>query len=163
MTFNERLVFGRSHPQAEGTSGRPARTLNSILLGVFLGAAACGRSTPLNVGPSLADAGPPAADASLCVDIDPSSYDTSCRTDSDCVLINGGRICAGYDCLCGNATINVSGRARYETVFNAIPLGAGPRCSCPALNTPHCIQGACILCPNLGTPGPMPAGCPDAG
>jgi len=190
--LNDHFVFGRtdisvsaelpSFRRAYGVGrerrSRPARTIYPIMLGLFLSVVACCRTMGRNVAPTArsgpTDGGPegsvvdaqahatPAAEASICVDIDRSSYDTSCRADSDCILINSGRICAGYGCLCGNATINVSGRVKYEAVFDSIPRGTGPLCQCPALNRPHCIQGTCILCPYPGTSA-SPSGCPDAG
>lgn len=111
-----------------------------------------GPSDPPECGTSVADAGPP--DSGLvCVDIDLSTYDTSCETSSDCVGITSGEICTG-SCECGGATINADGLNRYSAAISGIVAGG---CPCFEPGTPTCVQKQCILC-GLGQPG-----CPDGG
>jgi hypothetical protein len=90
------------------------------------------------------DAGPDSAkDGGTCVDIEPSSYDQSCKVDSDCFAISSGDICPGYDCACPNAAINVDDKASYEKVFSSVQPGPGPICECPALGLARCVQSVC--------------------
>lgn len=90
------------------------------------------------------------------MDIQLSSYDTSCKQDSDCTTIATGEICSG-DCLCGGSPINVSGLPRYDAALASVPLGL---CGCPAEAAPRCLGGQCTIC--NGPNGP--SGCfPDAG
>jgi hypothetical protein len=102
-------------------------------------------------------------DASICIDIDPADYDTSCNADTDCIDITAGELCSGYNCTCGGATINADGADRYNAVFDSIQSGPGPLCSCPYFGTPRCVQGTCTFCPASDLGSPIPAGCPDAG
>ena len=118
-------------------------------LGVLGIAAACG-------------AGACSANGNQCVDIDVSTYDTSCNADSDCIIVNAGHICSGYTCLCGNATINVDGQARYNAAMSSLTPG-GPGCGCPAFGQARCVQSTCTYCPTSIGSEPAPAGCPDAG
>jgi hypothetical protein len=101
------------------------------------------------------DAGPP--DAGFCVDVDLSTYDTSCKADGDCINVTAGLICDG-DCLCGgSAAINVDGQARYEATIAPVQQAA---CECPVSGAPRCIARQCTLC----GPGTNPFHeCPDGG
>ena len=101
----------------------------------------------------------PDGDSGGCVDIDLSSYDTSCQTDSDCIDVNAGTFCAGYTCACGGSTINIDGEARYNAAFYSIP--AAPGCSCPYLGNPRCVQARCVFCPAPGLATTGPPGCTD--
>jgi len=106
-------------------------------------------------------------DGGFCIDIDPSSFDTSCSVDSDCIGIYAGQLCDGYSCSCPSATISASGQAAYNQVFSSVTPSSGGLCSCPALISPRCAQGAsggvCTACPNPAFGGSIPPGCPDAG
>jgi hypothetical protein len=102
-------------------------------------------------------------DARTCVDIDPASYDTSCQSDSDCIDVSAGVICSGYNCLCGGATINASGQARYEAALASVTRGAGPGCGCPYLGRARCVQSQCVICHPGYLNDPNPPGCPDGG
>jgi len=164
-TLTQRSVFGgastsiavtRAFPRGEDRAGP---RMGRVLFGLFLSAAACGRT---NVALTARSDAVPPADAPVCIDIDRASYDTSCRTNSDCILINTGRICAGYNCLCGNAAINVASQPKYEATFNAIPRSTGVLCQCPAQDRPRCIRGSCVLCPYPPKPGVGALGCSDA-
>jgi hypothetical protein len=103
------------------------------------------------------DAGPCGGAAVTCVEIDPDTYDQSCRVDSDCVEVTTGPICTGQ-CACPTGSvINVSEKARYDEAVSAIAFEA---CPCPSDGVPRCVKGFCALCglgPNDGPP------CPDAG
>jgi len=116
----------------------------TALLAALLGA--CSGKTASSGG------GPDAGGA--CVNIDLSTYDQSCRQDSDCTLITPGEICPG-DCSCGGATVNVSEEARYVAAVSGLQTGV---CGCPAEESPRCIQNRCTLC-GFGTTG----ACADAG
>jgi hypothetical protein len=43
-------------------------------------------------------------DGAVCVDIDLSTYDTSCNQASDCISITAGTICGG-DCNCNRSRL----------------------------------------------------------
>jgi hypothetical protein len=96
------------------------------------------------------------ADGPGCVDIMASSYDQSCKTASDCIIITAGDVCSGA-CACGGATINKSSQAAYEAALDGItPAG----CPCPASGQPECIGGTCTIC---GPGSESQPGCPDGG
>ncbi len=103
-------------------------------------------------------------DASSCVQIDPAGYDEMCATDTDCVAVQEGDICAnGQSCICLAGSINTSGSASYDAMvqqalMNVSPSGP-PGCSCPYFGAPRCLEGMCTLCG--GASGQ--AGCPDGG
>jgi hypothetical protein len=105
-------------------------------------------------GVDVVDAGP--ADAGRCVNVDLSTYDQSCKLDSDCVEITGGVICDG-SCACGGSAVNADGQARYDQTIAQVTLAP---CNCPALGAPRCLKGQCMLC--AFGPNPTP-GCPDGG
>lgn len=99
------------------------------------------------------------SDGTACIDISTSSYQTSCHTAADCVVVTTGHLCPGA-CFCGGATINASGQAAYEQATQGLGNGG---CPCPSGPEPECISGTCTLC--YGGPND-PAGCeasPDAG
>lgn len=98
---------------------------------------------------------PPPPDASICVDIDPSTYDQSCTQSSDCISVSAGELCTGF-CPCGGATINASEEMRYSAAIAGIESGL---CGCPLLGNPTCVNGQCAICSG---PNPSP-GCPDGG
>jgi hypothetical protein len=96
------------------------------------------------------DAGPLAAapDASACVNIDLSDFDTSCSADSDCTSVSSGAYCPST-CkgVCPNAAINRDGEARYEQTL-AQASGSGEFCECGSLSLPdtYCNHGVCTYC-----------------
>jgi hypothetical protein len=81
-----------------------------------------------------------------CVVIDPSTYDRSCNTDSDCMAITSGVICP-VDCVgaCPNLAINVNGMTRYAQSVAQLPPRSEPSCECGQLSAPlaFCVQGVC--------------------
>ncbi|HTQ43641.1 MAG TPA: hypothetical protein VMI75_12850 [Polyangiaceae bacterium] len=92
--------------------------------------------------------------AAWCTDVDVSTYDRSCRRDSDCIVIQGGMMCTG-ECACsvGSGTaVNVDGRARYEqTTAPLLPLLEDCNCAAVSASKPVCAQGVCTLEP-FGNP-----------
>ena len=104
-----------------------------------------------------------AGDGATCVDIDVSTYDKSCQTDSDCINVAAGTICSGYNCLCGGAAISAGEQARYNAALGSVEAGPGPYCGCPYFGGPRCIQAQCVYCPSSVGPMPAPPGCPDGG
>ncbi len=103
------------------------------------------------------------SDASVCIDLDLSTYDQSCKTDPDCFAVTGGTFCSNAPwCMCPAATINVDGKSRYDAALKDIQtrLAPGPGgCTCPYFGAPRCILGKCALCG--GAAGP--ADCRDGG
>jgi hypothetical protein len=94
----------------------------------------------------------PCEGVSTCVNVDLSTYDRSCRSDSDCVAVFGGTSCAGT-CDCGpNAAINVAGQCRYQSsyqqAFATVPPVSFECNGCPP-DAPRalCIEGVCMYCP----------------
>lgn len=90
----------------------------------------------------------PYPDAGSCVDIDLSTYDQTCKADTDCIGVTAGVLCPG-GCACGGSTINVDGEARYQAAVAAVETAA---CPCVANGVPRCIQNRCTLC-GVGHPG----------
>jgi hypothetical protein len=90
------------------------------------------------------------------VEIDLSTFDTSCKVTSDCIDISSGDVCSD-NCNCGGSTINASGQARYDALINQLPPSAVD-CFCPNLGTPTCVAGQCVVC-GLGST----VACPDGG
>ena len=110
------------------------------------------------------DGGTTQADGGICVDLEPSAFDTSCNADPDCVGIAAGSICSGYTCICPSATINANSQAAYEAMLSKVPQGSGQPCGCPAFGAPRCISSQCVFCPNPALKPPSyPPGCPDGG
>jgi hypothetical protein len=98
-------------------------------------------------------------DGAVCVDIDLSSYDQSCTTDSDCAVVTSGQLCAKY-CPCGGSTINESQLGRYRAAVADVPTG---ECSCGSAGPPSCVGGTCLFCSTTPGNDGLPA-CPsDAG
>ena len=81
--------------------------------------------------------------APVCVDVDPSTYDLSCTTNRDCIVIASGSHCDD-DCLCPDTAINMRGQARYEQTIAPL-LHQGLACSCPNETPPCCLRGQCAL------------------
>jgi hypothetical protein len=84
-----------------------------------------------------------------------SSFDQSCKVDSDCVGVGEGDVC--YPCVvgCPNAAINVSAMGQYNSVVSSkAPSnnGAPTLCDCPLIVNPCCRDGIChadLECQNL--------------
>jgi hypothetical protein len=91
-----------------------------------------------------------------CVNVDLSTYDQTCKVDSDCIDVTSGQICTG-GCACGGSAINVDGEARYEAAVASVQTLA---CPCPADGVPRCIQNRCTLC---GVGPNQPPGCGPGG
>lgn len=125
--------------------------------------ASSGGGSAIDAGRTKPDSGTSSEiDAAVCVDIETSDYDTSCNQDTDCIVINTGEICSGYNCLCGGSTVNADGQAQYDNAISSVDPGPGPMCGCPYFGRPRCIQNVCTFCPANGV-GSTPAGCPDGG
>ena len=94
--------------------------------------------------------------AQACVDIDLSTYDTSCVENIDCITIQSGEVCSG-SCDCGGSPVSASEQARYDQATSGIVFAG---CPCPSGGLLECIAGTCVIC---GYGPNRPAGCPDAG
>ena len=88
------------------------------------------------------DAGP-SSDGGACIDLEPSMFDTSCTTTSDCVDVTLGELCDS-GCLCGGSAINVADQAKYNQLAAGVP--PGEVCGCPYFGKPVCAGGQCIVC-----------------
>jgi hypothetical protein len=97
---------------------------------------------------------PVSIEAAGCVYVDLSTYDRSCKADSDCIDITPGSICPG-SCACGGAAVNIDGQARYQAAIKSVGLGF---CQCPIAGPSYCVMGECTHC-NLGSG----QGCTDGG
>jgi hypothetical protein len=108
-------------------------------------------ATDANEDAASDDAGtssiPTCADASAAIFA--SSYDQSCKVDSDCVSVGEGNLCNECSLVCRTATINASARDEYLSAFINTPAGAGPHmigCACPEIPAgPCCRAGVCQL------------------
>ena len=156
--------------RAQSASGAAVYGCVLLACGGLTGSSSHVVSTPDGGVVSATDAAPADAggdaesgDAAFCVTIDPSTYDTSCQLDTDCINVTLGPICAGYNCTCGGAAINADGQARYDAVIASVPPGPGPRCQCPYFGRPRCVHAQCLYCPSSIGPMPAPPGCPDGG
>ena len=135
----------------------------ALLATLALTGACGGQVAGADGGTTLQTDGGADADGGVCVDLEVSSSDTSCASDSDCIAVAApGVVCSGYDCLCPGATINAKSEAAYDAQRSKIEQGPGPQCGCPFLGAPHCIAGKCVLCPSPSDPN-LPPGCPDGG
>jgi hypothetical protein len=84
----------------------------------------------------LSDAG------TTCVEIDTSSYPTSCTTASDCALISGsGKVCNG-SCDCGDFAVNQAGEQKFEAATSGLHFET---CPCPDPGELACVGGACVV------------------
>jgi hypothetical protein len=107
-------------------------------------------------------------DSSICIDIEPGNFDTSCGGDTDCIQIASGTLCSSSSgqapCLCPTASISATDESKYQAQLKTIEQGGAVGCGCPLLGTPHCIQTQCVFCPNPEIkPSSIPPGCPDGG
>jgi hypothetical protein len=79
--------------------------------------------------------------------IDAASYDTTCRTDSDCKTIYTGEVCSA--CKCATAAVNTAGFAQYQKDIAGVACTPGPMlCDCVAIGVAHCKVDATMT---LGT------------
>jgi hypothetical protein len=133
--------------------------LKQVWIGVWIASiAACGSNAENETSAGSATSG-------ACVDIDVSTYETSCVANSDCIDVTAGTICDGYECICGGAAINTSGDTRYQAALSSVRPGPGPACQCPYLGRALCVwqgasSGVCTYCPSPGSGQPSPQGCP---
>jgi hypothetical protein len=120
---------------------------------LLAGSVACGGRTSDAVTGSPADGAADAADAQGCMLL-ASSYDRSCRADTDCVLVPpGGDVCAtcsnGAGCLfCNFASINQMAADTYRAALRSALAPYSIRScttgSCPTgIPQPVCDAGVC--------------------
>jgi hypothetical protein len=93
-------------------------------------------------------------EAGTCVDVDLTTYDQTCRADSDCIEVTAGEICAD-SCECGGSAINQNDAQRYANATDGITTEA---CPCPYFGNPRCVAGSCAICPDPSDPN-QPAAC----
>jgi hypothetical protein len=114
------------------------RALSVALL--LAGGTAC---TSTNTAPP-SEAG--ASDAAGCAEIRASSYDQSCKSDSDCAMVNVGNACVECVFACGEhvGAINVGALAQYMADVDKTPAGAA-LCGCGLVLRPPlcCRSGQC--------------------
>jgi hypothetical protein len=91
------------------------------------------------------DAGAPRVTQDVC-SIRASDYDRSCVSDSDCVLVQEGNVCAP-DCgfLCSQAVINTCAAPAYMDALARAPTHSTANCSCPNMSPPCCRAGICRI------------------
>jgi hypothetical protein len=91
-----------------------------------------------------------ATDAGVCVTIDPSAYDTSCKTKSDCMAASTGVVCSlGCMGACPNTAINVRGKAHYEQALRPVSSTMAASCGCGSQDASvDCIASVCTYCPH---------------
>jgi hypothetical protein len=78
-----------------------------------------------------------AAGATGCTaSIQASSYEQTCKTDSDCVAVGQGSACGPCDLACTNAAINVAAHGQYVADVAKTPAGSTSGC------TVSCAVGA---------------------
>jgi hypothetical protein len=105
------------------------------------------------------EGGPETPDGAFCA-VEPSNYDESCSTDSDCAPADFGDYC-GHICQCGPNAIGRASLAQDKADMARTPFGSGAflgiGCSCAGVGLPGpcCRQGHCI--------GKQAAVTPDAG
>jgi hypothetical protein len=82
------------------------------------------------------------------VNVDLSTYDRSCGTDSDCVGVFGGKLCAGQCACFADDAINVDGLSRYQQATAAQYPPISYDCNgCSPTARVLCIQGVCTYSP----------------
>jgi hypothetical protein len=148
--------------------------LSSAILFMLMQLAGCGgrAETPGSGGTTSGgieagtfDTGTREVDSGLCVTLDPSHYDQSCQTETDCIAVYAGQLCDGYSCFCSlGGTINMSAEASYQMTLSTIHAGTGLGCGCPVSPQPQCLAGTCTICAGLPSdPSPCHTTPPDAG
>jgi hypothetical protein len=116
---------------------------------LLVGAVGCsGMSAPEATGDggktdAGADAGPPCPKGIIVA----SSYDQSCKVDTDCESITEGNTCVPCTLTCANAAINVDAQAQWVSDI-AKTTAPSLDTSCPVcvqLPGPCCRAGKCQL------------------
>jgi hypothetical protein len=97
-------------------------------------------------GPNDPPACYPDASTGLCVDVNASSFDRSCKVDSDCIEVATGALCTGQ-CRCPTDTISASAQGAYDMAIAPILNGPPPNCLCPSPGYAYCSGGTCSICP----------------
>jgi hypothetical protein len=92
-------------------------------------------------------------DASTCVSVQASSFNQSCKVDTDCIEVATGTLCTGQ-CRCPTDTISASAQGAYDMAIAPILGGPPPNCLCPSPGYAYCAGGTCAICP----PGALCAG-----
>jgi hypothetical protein len=142
----------------------------TILAGVIVSFGCGGKDLPRpNIDASTASSGRPqeSGDATVCV-VAPSNYDTSCKADSECVLLAFGDYCKS-SCICPSGYINRSSLTDYMNDVSRAPSAATTQgnCRCPSLGPGCCQSGQCVSCytvsSNVQDAAPSDAGAPPAG
>jgi hypothetical protein len=104
------------------------------------------------------------ADAAASCNISASSYDQSCKADTDCTLVDSRNYCEP-GCVCPNSTVNVGALAQYNADVATTPLGSGAlgstACPCRVVLPPCCRDGRCVL--DCSSPSDTLPACADAG
>jgi hypothetical protein len=75
-----------------------------------------------------------------------ADYDTSCVTDTDCVVVHEGQ-CSGCGKPYGYGAINVSEHERYQTDYAALDCDPDPDIICDRDTDPRvavCIESVCV-------------------
>jgi hypothetical protein len=105
--------------------------------------------------------------AGTCRPVVPSSYDTSCAVDTDCVEVGQVASCPASACDgCNESAVNQSAVASYKSalakVLASVPSGQGCGCPCdPGFAV--CRAGKCQAAGCGPTPSDTLAACADAG
>lgn len=81
------------------------------------------------------------ADGGTCVEIDVTSADTTCASDSDCTSIIAGMVCP-KSCDCPGTAVNNGAAAQFAPLTSPFPFTT---CSCPYEFSPSCVRGQCTL------------------
>jgi hypothetical protein len=85
-----------------------------------------------------------------------SSYDQSCKSDADCVLVGEGDACGGCQLACPSAAINVHAKGQYDADVAVTPASAQHgNCNCPEYFyfVSCCRQGVCRAGQACNSPG----------
>ncbi len=90
--------------------------------------------------------------AAESVFVDASEWDKSCSSDSDCVIVHEGDVCAR--CICGGTPVNVSEEPKYREALESIDCNPGPSdCDCPLASDAWCDAGTCEVGTNPACTG----------
>jgi hypothetical protein len=90
------------------------------------------------------DSAVPPGDGAACVEINPSSFNVSCTSASDCIAVQVGQVCSGT-CDCGGTgAISASDQAKYTAAI--VPVQFDETCPCLPLPPPICLSGVCTRC-----------------
>ena len=102
--------------------------------------------------------------------INATSYDQSCQSAADCILVSDGNVCqpcisGPFDSCAASAAINKKDQMRFQTDYDNLKAQcpSHPPQSCPnicAIAFATCVAGTCGVC---NAPGCADGGAPDAG